>query len=219
MAAVAILLAKVAWPESAGDQTPWAFVFNGHNGPGDSMLVLRICRDDDCSNGEEDTDRSPSLLVIHMQSKKREASNQHAASWERIQEEASKIHIYNNGIHQIHGDATARVQQLMIYVTDERLPLQTSGKRRAAGLGSQQMYLAGGPAEPSTTSSAEPGNELQQLERGEAVMADNGLLVFAVFHNTQWHLRGAVQKLKDLLEQSTRKMLEIEAKRLSSARL
>ena len=121
----------------------------------------------------------------------------------------------------MHGRGTAAsVRQLMIYVSDEKLPQKTTGKRRADDLSRQQMFQAGGPAEPSTSSSAaEPGSELKRLERGGAVVAENGLLVLAVFHNTQWHLRGAVLLLKDLLERSTRKMIDIEAKRLSKARL
>ena len=214
-------LADVAWPEDATDEPPWAFVFNGHNGPGDSMLVLRISghTDDDGGHSEGYGDSMPKLLIIHVQSKQREVSNQHAASWERIQAEARKIHIYEDGICQINGDAKASVQQLMIYVSDERLPRQIQGKRRGDGLYSQPKYQASCQTEPSAMSSAEPRSELQQLERGEAVVADNGLLVLAVFHDTQWHLRGAVQVLKDLIEQATEKMADLEAIRLSKVRI
>ena len=55
--------------------------------------------------------------------------------WERINKEACKIHIYDNGIcRQMHGrGTTASVRQVMIYVSDERLPqkTKTTGKRRA----------------------------------------------------------------------------------------
>ena len=45
-------------------------------------LVLRIdsCGGNDGGSGEDDEHRSRSLLVIHVQSNKREASNQHAAT-------------------------------------------------------------------------------------------------------------------------------------------
>ena len=185
-------------------------MFNGHNGPGDSMLVLRksevITGWVGCSSSEHNAEEtgSPSLLVIHLQSKKRGGAKEQTASWARIQEEASKICLYTDGIHDASG-RTASVQQVMLYVTDERCPVR-KGKRRAEDLERQQPQCQGGSVAGSSThmpvGHVEPGSEMLVLERGEAVKAANGLWVCAVFQSTQWRLRGAVQVLKHLLSQS-----------------
>lgn len=214
-ASVAELLARVAWPDIARDEQPWAFVFNGHNGPGDSMLVLRVSSGtlENVVSGESD---NLSLLVIHVQSKKREAAQQQqAANWGRIQIEAQKIPLYADGIRRISGGGgSASVQQVLIFVSDEVVP-RISGKRQGSDLSSVLKHWPCGQVDSPAPPLADSGSELKWLEQGAALRADNGLLVFAVFHNTQWHLRGATLLLKNLLERATRKMIDVEAMRLS----
>lgn len=209
------LLEQVAWPEQHhvehGDEPAWAFVFNGHNGTGDSMLVLRESGVNSgwvgCNVAERNAEEvgNPSLLVIHLRSKKRVGAKEQATSWAGIQEEASKIGLYADGIHCASG-RTASVRQIMLYVTDERCPVR-KGKRRAEDLERQLPQCRGGGGAGSSAhmppmGHVEPGSELLVLERGEAVKAANGLWVCAVFQGTQWRLRGASQVLKYLLGKS-----------------
>ena len=205
-ASVAELLARVAWPDSEKDEPPWAFVFNGHNGPGDSMLVLRALESGSGDGGGD----NPSLLVIHVQSKKREASQkQQAANWGRIQIEAQKIPLFTEEIRRRSGGDSTSVQQVLLYVSDEGVP-RISGNRLGGGLSSVPKHWSRDQVDSLAPDS---GNELKYLEQGAALTSDNGLLVCAVFHNTQWHLRGATQLLKTLLERATRKMIDVDASR------
>jgi hypothetical protein len=205
---VSTLLAGVAWPDEyegtqPGTTPPWAFVFNARNGPGDSMVVLRL-------RGEP----SGELVVIHLQSKLRTSLKPNVASWERIDKEAGKV--VRIGSVTSRGGQTAKVQQMLLYVSDEPLP-----KRRAEGAGQQQTpkrtlaTTAGTSVQQPAATPTTRGHELDRLALGLPVTATNGLLVLAVFQDSQWVLRGAVQRIKDLLDKGLKAQTALDKQLLA----
>ena len=181
------LLAGLAWPgqraAGAEQSPPWAFVFNGHNGPGDSMVVLRLC----------DLGGQPSghLVVIHLQSKLRSSPTADAASWTSIDKEALKVPLISTLIGPTAGQ-TSDVSQVLLYISDETLPGGGRGKRQA-----------------------DDADELAQLAQGLPVKAGNGLLVLAVFRDSQWFLRGAVVRIKALLDRAVQEQARLDRRLLA----
>ena len=173
------LLMRLAWPGQREDenQPEWAFVFNGHNGPGDSMVMLRMCDD----GGKF----SSHLVVIHLQSKLRLSPTADAASWSCIEDEAQKVPLIRSLTGPLAGQEVV-VSQVMLYVSDEELPVRR-GKRQA-----------------------DNADKLTLLAEGQPVKADNGLIVLAVFRDSQWLLRGAVDRIKALLHQDVKMQAEFD---------
>ena len=165
------LLVSLAWPKQsdAGEENlpQWAFVFNGNSGPGDSMVVLRLCDLGGRFSGH--------LVVIHLQSKLRMSPTADVASWPCIDAEAQKVPLISslNGAGQ-----SVVVSQVFLYVSDEELPKGRGKHKRKA----------------------DDSEELALLAKGQPVTAGNGLMVLAVFRDSQWLLRGAVECIKALLD-------------------
>ena len=178
------LLDGVAWPElcETGDEKlpHWAFVFNGHDGPGDSMVVLRLCDDGGRFSGH--------LVVIHLQSKLRLSPTAGPASWSRIDKEAWKVPLISALTRPVAGQRVV-VSQVLLYVSDEALP---KGNMRRA----------------------DDADELTLLATGFPVNAGNGLMVLAVFRDSQWFLRGAVERIKALLHQDMQRQAEFDKRLL-----
>jgi hypothetical protein len=168
------LLVSLAWPgqcETGDEMLPqWAFIFNnGHNNGLGDSMVV-LRLCDFCGRF------TSHLIVIHLQSKLCLSPTAGATNWSRIAKEARKVPLISSLTGPVAGQR-AVVSHVLLYVSDEALP-KGRVKRQAD----------------------DDADESTLLAKGQPVMnAGNGLMVLAVFQDSQWLLRGAVEQVKALL--------------------
>ena len=98
------------------------------------------------------------------------------ASRSRIDAEAQKVPLISSLNGPVAGQS-AVVSQVFMYVSDEELPKGRGKHKRKA----------------------DDSDELALLAKGQPVTAANGHMVLAVFRDSQWLLRGVVERIKALL--------------------
>lgn len=188
------LVAAVARGEFGPDgyPAPWCFAFAGNRSGPDAMIVLKEC----------ERDWTPVLptVVISVQSKLRASCNT-AVTWEAISKEASRVPV-------LTGNTKLKIKQLFVFITDQcpsgQQPQNAVCINYSPNQTEERSQQPANASSDSTLSGSQAG--ASALAPGKAVpaAADPKLCVVALLRDQHWHLRGALNAVRGVLQPSGR---------------